>query len=91
MFKNKQLNENLKAFVQNMFKTCRHCICFSSPGAMISKIAAHGMNYVVFASILKTTTKGKIIASYEVRLSLALSNFSVACTYIHASVYWVAM
>lgn len=88
MFKNKQLNENLKAFVQNMQTLY---ICFSSPVAMISKIAAHGMNYVVFVSILKTTTKGKIIASYEVRLSLALSNFSVACTYIHASVYWVAM
>ena len=54
MFKNKQLNENLKAFVQN---TQRHCVCFSSPGAMISEIAGHGMNYVSVCQHFKDNNK----------------------------------
>ena len=87
--KTKQLNECVKAIIQNM-KRC--CICFSSSGAVILKVVGHAVTCVVVCQHFKDNNKKKIIASYEVRLiSLILSNFQIVCTYMHTSVNWVAV
>ena len=53
-FKKNQLNECVKAIIQNM-KRC--CICFSSSGAVILKLVGHAVTCVVVCQHFKDDNK----------------------------------
>ena len=52
-FKKNQLNECVKAIIQNM----KRCICFSSSGAVILKLVGHAVTCVVVCQHFKDDNK----------------------------------